>query len=499
MPFVHCANRLNLDLWYDEIYTIEIFLRSGPAFIVSDYHVPNNHVLFSLVEWPFYCVSDSNFVLRLPSFLFMLGTLVVVFRLALRLGGLVCAVLSTALLGLNQMFLIFAIQVRGYSMSMFLAACLASLSVSPTAGFAWRRLTAVVLLGAGFLYVLPTNVLFFLPIGGLAIGMAAIRQSRKLTVVEALAWALAAALAAVCYLPILDQIRKVSESSSPSSWSYLPTIAGNFFRPATHDFVWFAPAVLLGLLGWVGPKESERRRDWTMPLLCGGVTLGAFLLTGLLRISPFERVYCPLLVFLALAGGWLLAELSLAVRRRFASFASAEAVAAVALAAVSAAVWPQLWTYPQRLEQHRDEFAAEHPWPQSSGWPLEDGYYCYYAANYRPSAVVNYLLGEQLGQFGYRVCWTEADHRNLWYHFYKVGLPRGRRPPAGADRLMTYAVVPEPPQWNRLAKECELTDEEIEAFQLVGDFGYYRLYRQLQTASPNKQADPPGASPSSNH
>src|SRR5690242_19693940 len=69
VPIVHCASRLNLDLWHDEIYTIDVFDRRGPAFIVSDYSLPNNYVLFSLLMWPFYSLSDSNFVLRLPSFI----------------------------------------------------------------------------------------------------------------------------------------------------------------------------------------------------------------------------------------------------------------------------------------------------------------------------------------------------------------------------------------------------------------------------------------------
>src|ERR1700760_4745004 len=83
-PLVHCASRLNLDLWHDEIYTIDYFVSRGPAFVVTDYSAPNNHILFSLVMWPFYLLSESNFCLRLPSFLFTFGTLGFVFRLANR-------------------------------------------------------------------------------------------------------------------------------------------------------------------------------------------------------------------------------------------------------------------------------------------------------------------------------------------------------------------------------------------------------------------------------
>src|SRR4029077_4957440 len=137
---------------------------------------------------------------------------------------------------------------------------------------------------------------------------------------------------------------------------------------------------------------------------------------------------------------------------------------------------PQLWTYSARLERRRNEFNATHQWPKSDGWPIVDGYYCYYAAHYRPSAIVNYLLDRHIERSAYRVCWTEADHLNLSYHFNKAGLPRAHRPPSIDDRVTLFAIAPEPPPWNRLAKECELTDDQINAFRLVGDFGYYRLY-----------------------
>lgn len=477
VPIVHCASRLNLDLWHDEIYTIESFVRRGPAFIVSDYHLPNNHVLFSLLEWPFYCLSDSNFVLRLPSFLCMVGTLIVLFRLAFRLAGLPCAVLSTAMLGLNQMYLNFAIQVRGYSLSMFLAVCLASLAVPPSAELNWRRLIAIPLVGAAFLYVLPTNGLFFAPIAAFAVGLAMARRSGvKSTVCEVAAWTAAVVIAIVCYLPIVEQIRSASATSSPSSWSYLPVIAVNFFRPATHDLIWLAPLFLLGLSAWAWPR-STRLRQRIMPLLCTSVVVGAFLLTGLLRISPFERVYCPLLVFLALAGGWLLAELTDVARRRLAPMAAPEVATVVSLAAISLAIWPQLWTYPQRLEERRNEYNAKYPWPEFDGWPIADGYYCYYAANYGPSAIVNYLLDQNIEASTYRICWTDADHLNLSYYFSMAGLPQVYRSPEKGRRMQLFAVTPQPPPWNRLAKECELPEQVTDAFRPIGDFGYYRLYR----------------------
>lgn len=474
VPLMHCACRLNLDLWHDEIYTVEYFVRQGPAFIVTDYSAPNNHVLYSLLLWPFSCISVSNVMLRLPSFILSVGTLWTVFALAKQLRGLPCAVLSTALLGLNQMFLIFTMQVRGYTLSMFLAAALALVAVTDALS-RWRRLVAVALVGAALLYVMPTNVLFFV---ALAITACVRRRKPAAELVrEAASWSLATALAVLCYLPIVGQLRHAAVSSSPSTWSYLPVIAGNFFSPATHDLVWLAPLFAAGLAARVFIR-GDKPRHLALPALSLAVIAGAFLMTVVLKISPFERNYCPLLVFLALAEGWLLTELADAIRERWSPSWSAEAMTAVALMVVSLALWPQLWTYPTRLEERRKLQTADEP--------LADGYYCYYAADYRPSAVVRYLLDRYrpdvgVKQSAYRVCFAHVDHLNLAYYFAQLGLPPASEVDDGTpDRVALLAVALEPPPWQRLAKDCQLSARQIESFHLIGDFGYYRLYQAAE-------------------
>ncbi|OYV92607.1 MAG: hypothetical protein B7Z73_04875 [Planctomycetia bacterium 21-64-5] len=292
---------------------------------------------------------------------------------------------------------------------------------------------------------------------------------------EAVGWLSGGALALACYLPIFGQVRNAARSASPSSWSYLPVIAGNFFRPATHDLIWFAPLFLAGLATWMLPRRDGQPRHWVVPALTVAVAVGAFLTTGLLRISPFERNYCPLLVFLALAEGWLLTELIEAVHARWLNRWPREAATALGLAAVSLPLWPMLWTYPQRLEVRRAKVGP------SAEAPLADGYYCYYAANYRPSAVVQHLLAAGVERSAYRVCFTKADHHNLVYYFARSGLP----PFAGfeqgepaAGRVALFAVAPKPPPWQRLAHDCGLAPEQIDTFEPVGDFGYYWLWEQ---------------------
>lgn len=37
--------------WYDENYTLINFVAHGPKIIFTDYHVPNNHILYSFGLW----------------------------------------------------------------------------------------------------------------------------------------------------------------------------------------------------------------------------------------------------------------------------------------------------------------------------------------------------------------------------------------------------------------------------------------------------------------
>jgi hypothetical protein len=216
---------------------------------------------------------------------------------------------------------------------------------------------------------------------------------------------------------------------------------------------------------------------WTLPIAGLGVIGGAFLLTAVLRISPFERNYCPLLVVLALTGGWLLAELVETVRMRMfaASTSSAGAVVSLVLAAI--VLGPQLWTYPRRLQERLAETKPADPW-------LTDGYYCYYAANYQPSAVAHYLLDEQVDKTAYQVYCTHNDTWNLAYYFARAGLSFHGETGSPADRNeAVYAVLPDPPPWRKLANDCGLDEAQVNRFEALTAFGYYRLYQAASQPS----------------
>src|SRR6185369_4059270 len=75
---------LSFDLWNDEIYTLKHFTFVSALQIVTDYHVPNNHIFFNLInhaylqligEQTVHTLMDHSWVLRIISFTYSLGTI----------------------------------------------------------------------------------------------------------------------------------------------------------------------------------------------------------------------------------------------------------------------------------------------------------------------------------------------------------------------------------------------------------------------------------------
>ena len=485
IPLILCASKLDLDFWYDEAYTLDVFVSQPWSGIATDYSAPNNHVFYSLLLRPFYLVSQSEYLLRFPSLLFAAGTLAMVFRIARRWSGLSAALLATLFLGLTQMFLIHAIQVRGYGLSMFLAAWLAEMALAERTD-RWWRLGAIALAGAAFLYVLPTNLLFLVPLALVAAVWTAFRDGKPSATLKELAvWGLACLLAGLAYLPIIDQVRAAGSGGASASPGDVLLLAGQVFWAATRDWLPVLPLAALGLLFWT--REARRRPSRThlvLPLLTAGMLAGPFLLSALLRVHPFVRNYCPVLPFLALGIGWLVAESIKAGGRFLLLLRSEYAAGLLGMMLLACVAVPRIWTYPARLAEHRRHQFAQ------------DGYYNYYAAEFHPSQVASYLRDSIGPEENYVILFADADHFPLGHYFRRAGVPlrridRGAR----AAPLIVYLVTPALPDYEALAAKSGLSAELLRRFPLVKDFGYYRLYESRSRSPSSDWGVGPAGSP----
>ena len=479
VPLVLCASRLDLDLWYDEAYTLENFVSKPFAVIATDYSAPNNHVLYSLLLRPVYLVSDSEFFLRLPSLLFTVGTLVMVFRMTRRWAGVSAAMSATLWLGLTQTFLIHTIQVRGYGLSMFLAAWLGDLAVSDPPATRWRRLPAIAMIGAGFLYVLPTNVLFLIPLAVVAVVWTAVRERhRRSILLESGAWAAACVLAGLLYWTIVDQVLAAGGDRRGVSVLSVLRLAHGVFAAAMRDWLLVLPIAAAGLIAWgreISPQRSGSPQaaglrsilsELPLPLVTLALLTGPFVLTALIGVLPFPRNYSSMLPFVAVAMGCLLTRGIQAVARVVSLKWSEEAIALVGVLLLALVALPSIWTYPARLaEVRRQRFA-------------QDGYYNYYAADFHPSRVVSYLQESTGNDAPYRVFFAKADFFPLSHYFRRAGMPLQRLDAGFASsRPALYFIAPELVDYEALSESSRLPPEMLRGFKLVDDFGYYRLYR----------------------
>lgn len=117
-------------IWNDELYTLRYFVFVPLETTLWDYHVPNNHILFSLLMkgyfWLMQVVSireviENPILARIPFLLFAGGTLMFFWRTtAYFFESIGWRRIALLLLISNAVFGNFIFQFRGYGLSMFL-------------------------------------------------------------------------------------------------------------------------------------------------------------------------------------------------------------------------------------------------------------------------------------------------------------------------------------------------------------------------------------------
>ncbi len=470
LPLVLCAAKLDLDLWYDEAYTLQAYV-SRPAWqIVTDYSAPNNHILYSLLLRPWYLISDSDFVLRFPSLMISAATLAMMFRLGRRCGGPAAGGVSVLVLGLTQMFLVHTMQLRGYGLSIFLAVWLADLAVSRTGERTARRSLTIVLAGAGFLYTMPTNALFLAPQTVLAAAIAWARVDRRAAIRELATWVAAWVLAFLADLPVLDQVWSSVGNSSRGDLRATGTIVRQVVAAAMHDSWPLALLVPPGIVAWMARRRREPLGETAyLPVLLPAMILGPFLLTALLGVTPFVRNYCPWVPFLAIGIGWPLVEcarwgLHFATRKPIEGEQSEMPVFLIGAAVVLATLVPAAWRYPARLAEVRDQRFAQ------------DGYYNYYAADFSPSTVVAYLQEATARDANY----TVAFDRSAYFTLPHYALRAEFRMPRAHPGATIYYVAPAIAHLEDVSAMCDVPIETLRTFPRIRRIGYFHIYRSRE-------------------
>lgn len=305
------ADRMRGDLWFDELITLFDFAaQPHPSDPFLRYPVANNHILFSFLLWIWLRVCEFSVreeILRLPCLLLAFGTLAACFYHSRRLYNTRLAILVTVLLAASPVYQNAYYQLRGYGLSLFLAALATFGALYLARGEIkiglWNYLPATLLLPG----VIPTNGMLNLALLAFIywewLGRGEWPQRRRLGVILAAGSIGGAAI----YLPILPQFIDVSKTTY--GWHSAGAIYGNLLAAS---LVHCGAFVMVGVVGsWV---ESRHRvssmpstvligSSWWKLAVCCVIPVIVFAFAA----RPFPRVFLVFFIPLTLIAAGMLA------------------------------------------------------------------------------------------------------------------------------------------------------------------------------------------------
>lgn len=298
-------------LWNDEIYTLQQFVFKGFGTVLTDYHVPNNHILANIFHWLWIKLTATNELgalldqpwrIRLLPLLFSAATLWLVFRAGQLIGGRPAGWLAVLLLLSGIAFQAYAFQVRGYVLSMTASAAVSALALQWAAGKPLTRLqqAGLAMASAALLYTLPSNLYYWAAaVGGVVLAQLIFVREEGLRPAFSFAGLLMAGalLAFICYQPVILQMQN-SEYFATG-----PVFQGEHFRKSglvlSHFFSgrWLLlPVVMAGAyFAWQKGGGARKQIAWLLPVL-----ILPFLFSALRGDLPPERIYLALLPVFAL-------------------------------------------------------------------------------------------------------------------------------------------------------------------------------------------------------
>jgi hypothetical protein len=320
---------------YDEAFTINEFVRHGPAFFLLRYTAANNHVFHTLLVWIVrVAAGDRLWALRLPAFIAGIGVLVATYALARRLGDETTALVATALAAAASPLVEYSSQARGYTILTLAFLLLYLIDDELLAGIAlalgaWTIPTMIYAAAAWAVWAIVTQ-----------------RAWRRVVNVSAIGGALAFLL----YLPILvvtgtDSITSNGNTLSVPYHVLVKALPATFVDLAQQWSLSFTVPLAI-VLAAAAVIAMIRRAPAALPFACAVAAIAVLLL--ITRKVPFPRVWIFVMPLFLIAA----ASAFTFLRRRSAHFAIAAAAAVLAFNA---------WRVTNRFDFYEDPAMADAP------------------------------------------------------------------------------------------------------------------------------------------
>lgn len=285
--------------WHDENYSLYWFVDRGPRSILFDYHMPNNHILYSLGQWFWRGLFGEDVLINrlLP----LLSTALAIPGLYLagsRIHGKLTGLIACSLFASSHIVGNYAAQLRGYGFSLgLLSLALGSAIAWWRDGFrGWRWSTVYVLACALSIGVIPTNAIFVMAFGA----WLTIEAWRKQAyIVRVILIGVLPAAGLLFYVAVWEQLTIVARFGR---WYDYP----DFVKDLTRDmFVYDMPwAIPLAVYGFLKIEDRNLRLSVSILTLLSGFTI----LVPLAGNVPWPRNYVPLILVVALLSSVAFAE-----------------------------------------------------------------------------------------------------------------------------------------------------------------------------------------------
>jgi hypothetical protein len=320
------SGRVFSDFWSDEIYTLKHFVLVPLSVTMGDYHVPNNHVLFSIMlnVWTTFLgletlhdVFVSPYLVRCFPLCFSIVAVFITYRIGEYLCDSWLGIVAASILVFSISFFEFGIQLRGYSLSICLVAAIILMSFKLMNQSKVLQFVYVVVLTAMLGYTIPLNYYFLLGLFLTIIGKAGLGYLRsgcdkKSALVEftrsaplALALIIGVALSLLLYLPILQEVF-VNQYVEGKGFDLNRTIKvfylviGGFLSRRTGILVLAAIGIC-----WV-LRKKQFSDEFGDVVFLGAVFITAFIISAVKGDNPPPRAFVNLVPVFSIGVGWLI-------------------------------------------------------------------------------------------------------------------------------------------------------------------------------------------------
>jgi hypothetical protein len=356
-PFLIWLSRyINLDFWYDEVFTLRNFVFVSVMNTATDYSFPNNHIFFNLINNMYlkfigvndlYALLEGSWRIRLLQLLYTLVTLTYLYLIGIRFFNKFIARMSLIILVSTVPFYNFSLQLRGYGLSMMLLCMMLYHVWSFEKNLRHIDALMIALFATLSLYTIPLNLYFLMAImaayfvfgvgrrrGGLigkeqengpgenegtGLYRNIIDKRRHLVIV--LLIGIGMALAFLLYLPVIGQVlnNRFVESHglfhAPVLFAILPKVLYYFISGRYLIIL----AFILGCVAYAAYGDKKEPQIIYRALCCSIILLLPFLFSFVRGDRPFLRVFvnlAPVFALLISIGVYFLQSSIPVLRRR---------------------------------------------------------------------------------------------------------------------------------------------------------------------------------------